>query len=79
MACADAALRVAAVFSSSQEQATAMAAKQFSYSIGAGSGYVIGAAPLRSKALAAMALHVIGSLCVGTAMLNLARRKRVEA
>ena len=37
-----------------------MAAKQFSYSIGAGSGYVIGAAPLRSKAVAAMALHVIG-------------------
>ena len=56
-----------------------MAAKQFSYSIGAGSGYVIGAAPLRSKAVAAMALHVIGSLCVGTAMLTLARRKRAEA
>ncbi len=61
---------------SENEQPTAMAARDFARSLATGTGFLLGAhAPLRRKAGLALAMHVVGTAAVGSAMLWLERQQ----
>ena len=61
---------------SESEQPTAMAARDFARSLATGTGFLLGASStLRRKAGLALAMHVVGTAAVGSAMLWLERQQ----
>ena len=62
---------------SESEQPTAMAARDFARSLATGTGFLLGGANarLRRKAGLALAMHVVGTAAVGSAMVWLERQQ----